>query len=168
MEANKFLCLQKCLYEVELGGRVRRTVCWAPVVQTQPLPWGGQIHAHAPRPIPPHPVTGTLSRDEPCVWWPSPLGVPPRASPRCGASNSPRPGRLWQGDPGGLPGWVAVRHRESQGELGRRPGAPADQPGGSVGRSPLGAPSPPREPGRRGRSACPRGSLHGARAGLPR
>lgn len=54
MEANKFLCLQKCLYEVELGGRVRRTVCWAPVVQTQPLPWGGWADPRTR--TPPHPT----------------------------------------------------------------------------------------------------------------
>lgn len=68
-----------------------RTVCWAPVVQTggvvstaDTAPALGSLlparaaHTHT------HPTQapGTLSRDEPCVWWLSPLAVHPRGLPQ--------------------------------------------------------------------------------------
>lgn len=55
MEANKFLCLQKCLYEVELGGRLHKDrLLGACRADTAPaLGWADPRTRTPPHPTPP-------------------------------------------------------------------------------------------------------------------
>lgn len=151
-----------------------RTVCWAPVVQTGGVvstadtapALGSLLPARATHVHTPHPGAGDPEQRRalrlvvvtpgcaPAGLAPDMVPAIPRGQGRLCCGRSWRPS--WLSCYATVPAMAA--HYESQGQLGKLPGAPTDQPGRSVwgwasvslrGQGPLGTPSPLKEPVRR-------------------